>query len=563
MYHIRGKNKKVKFTQNDFVAKGGEGSVYRIGNVVYKIYEDPSKMIPEAKIKELNKINDSNIIKPIDIILDPSNKVVGFTMRYVKGEPLCKLFTTGFRNRNNISDDMTLELIENIKDSTYNIHSSNCLIVDGNELNYMVDKTFVIPFFIDVNSWQTPSFPATAIMPSVKDWNTNTFSEITDWFSFAVVTFQLFVGIHPYKGKHDNYKKNDFQKRVVDCVSVFNKNVRIPPAARSFDLIPSHYKDWYYNLFEKGKRNEPPTKPGVRGPITTRHIIINSTDNFVIKEIREFNSEIVYYDVVYGIEVIKTKKSLYVNNKKYTVVPNVEVVFTPQNLNPIFVKIESGKLKYFSPETIKINKLELNCSDKMIYKNSLFIKNEGKLIEISLKEMNKQIFPTVKHTWGILPNASEMFSGCVSQSVFGRQFFVIIEPNQSGNSESYVIKVDDLDGYRVIDAKYESNVLIATTYKDSQYDRFIIKLDLKNNKYTYRKEEGIDFIPANFIVLDNGIVININDQDSVQIFSNQYGKDAVKEIKDPAIDSSMKLVKDGTQAKFFKGNKLFTIKTKK
>ena len=102
MYHIRGKNKKVKFTQNDFVAKGGEGSVYRIGNVVYKIYEDPSKMIPEAKIKELNNISDGNIIKPIDIILDPSNKVVGFTMRYVDGEPLCKLFTTGFRNRNNI-----------------------------------------------------------------------------------------------------------------------------------------------------------------------------------------------------------------------------------------------------------------------------------------------------------------------------------------------------------------------------------------------------------------------------------------------------------------------------
>jgi len=562
MYHIRGKNKKVKFTQNNFIAKGGEGSVYRIGNVVYKIYEDSSKMIPEAKIKELNNISDSNIIKPIDIILDPSNKVVGFTMRYVKGEPLCKLFTTAFRDRNNISDDMTLELVENIKDSTYNIHSNKCLIVDGNELNYMVDKSFVVPFFIDVNSWQTPSFPATAIMSSVRDWNVNTFSEITDWFSFAIVTFQLFVGIHPYKGKHDKYKKNDFQKRVVDCVSVFNKNVGVPPAARSFDLIPNHYKDWYYNLFEKGKRNEPPTKPGVRSPITTRHIIINSTDNFVIKEIHEFNSEIIYYDVVYGVEVIKTKNTLYINNKKYTVAPNVEVLFTTQNLNPIFVKIESGQLKYFSPDSIKINYSKLNCSDKMIYKNSLFIKNEGKLIEISLKEMNKQIFPTVKHTWGILPYASEMFSGCVSQSVFGRQFFVIIEPNSSGNSESYVIKVDDLDGYRVIDAKYESNVLIATTYKDSQYDRFIIKLDLKNNKYTYRKEEGIDFIPANFIVLDNGIVININDQDSVQIFSNIYGKDAVKEIKDPAIDSSMKLVKDGTQAKFFKGNKLFTIKTK-
>lgn len=562
MYHIRGKNKKVKFTQNDFVAKGGEGSIYRIGNVVYKIYEDPSKMIPEAKIKELNMVNDDNIIKPIDIILDPSNKVVGFTMRYVNGEALCKLFTNDFRNRNNISEDMILELVENIRNSTYKIHDANCLIVDGNEFNYMVDDSFVIPYFIDVNSWQTPGFPATAIMPSVRDWNAKTFSKITDWFSFAVVTFQLFIGIHPYKGKHDKYKKNDFQKRVTDNVSVFNKNVRVPPAARSFDLIPTHYKDWYYGLFENGKRNEPPTTAGVRGPIAIRHIIINSTDNFVIKEIRSFKSEIIYYDVVYGIEVIKTKNSLYIN-KKYTVAPNVEVLFTPQNLNPIFIKIEYGQIKYFSPDSIKINDSKLSCSNKMIYKNSLFIKNEGKLIEISLKEMNNQIFPTVKHTWGILPNASEMFSGCVSQSVFGRYFFVIIEPNQSGNSKSYVIKIDELEGYRVIDARYESNILIVIAYKDSQYDRFIIKFDLKYNRYIHRKEEDVDFIPANFVVLDNGIVISINDQDSVQIFSNQYGKDAVKEIKDPDINSSMKLVKDGTQAKFFKGNKLFSIKTKK
>ena len=158
MYHIQGKNKKVKFTQNDFVAKGGEGSIYRRGNVIYKIYEDPLKMIPEAKIKELNTVNDNNIIKPIDIILDPSNTIVGFTMRYVKGEALCKLFTNDFRNRNNITEDMIIELVENIKNSTYKIHESKCLIVDGNEFNYMVDDSFIVPYFIDINSWQTPSF---------------------------------------------------------------------------------------------------------------------------------------------------------------------------------------------------------------------------------------------------------------------------------------------------------------------------------------------------------------------------------------------------------------------
>jgi len=61
-YFVRGK--QINLDQNNFVAKGGEGRIFQLGGVCYKIYENPNKMIPEAKIKELQILNSPNIVKP-------------------------------------------------------------------------------------------------------------------------------------------------------------------------------------------------------------------------------------------------------------------------------------------------------------------------------------------------------------------------------------------------------------------------------------------------------------------------------------------------------------------
>jgi len=73
---VRGKG-QVRFSQNDFIAKGGEGEVYGQGRTIYKIYINPLKMIPEAKIRELQEIDHHDVLKPQDILLDAQNKPIG------------------------------------------------------------------------------------------------------------------------------------------------------------------------------------------------------------------------------------------------------------------------------------------------------------------------------------------------------------------------------------------------------------------------------------------------------------------------------------------------------
>lgn len=198
-YTVKGKN-TVDLDNKNFLAQGGEGSVYVISKTAYKIYNDPKKMLPIGKIQELSALTAKNIIKPENIILDNKNHEIGYTMRFVDDTySLCQLFTKAFRQRNNLDHDTMFKLIQSLQNIVKHVHEKKILIVDCNELNFLASKDFKDIYAIDVDSYQTPNYPATAIMDSIRDRHTKVFNEGSDWFSFAILAFQMFIGIHPFK----------------------------------------------------------------------------------------------------------------------------------------------------------------------------------------------------------------------------------------------------------------------------------------------------------------------------------------------------------------------------
>jgi len=552
--------KKISLSQKDYVTQGGEGKIFQKGDVAYKIYEDLDKMIPIGKIEELSKLDIPNIVRPKELIYSSKKEILGFTMDWLGNDnyALCKLFTNTFRDVNGITNDHVIELVENIKNIIIApIHEQNCLMVDGNEFNYLVRPDFVTPLFIDVNSYKTRSFPPTAIMPSVRDWrNPNDFSEESDWFSFAIISFQLFIGIHPFKGKHKDYKKNDFQNRVRDCVSVFNKDVRLPPPARDFDLIPRRYKEWYYKLFEKGLRIEPPDMPGGTKQIQVQAVVINSTDHFDIVEIKELDSDIVYHNE----SVTKTKEMLYIGNVDHKVSQDVEVLFSPFKNVAVLCKIDKNTIQMKSLHTTTVQQINLACTDKMIIDNTLFIKNRGQLTEIQFTDTG-QVIPYVQQVWNIEEKSSKLFSNIVVQSVLGRAYVCIPLPQYK--QSSFIIKdIPELDKQQIVDAKHDNHVAMFITNESGVYNRYVVVFSDDYNSYVVRVFEDVDYMPLNFVTLQSGVCISIREDDVVEIFHYAHPQ-KVKEIKDPKVDSTMRLCKRGMEVRFFKGNKLFSFKVKK
>lgn len=559
-YHVKG-NGQIDLTQRDFIAKGGEGSIYGKGDTIYKVYENPKDMIPAAKVKELRALSDPRILKPKEFLLDSGKRTVGFTMDWIRDTvDLCRLFTNGFRKRNNFSDP--IQLIRNMRDVISGIHASNCLMVDGNEFNYLVDgRTLSVPYFIDVNSYQTPSFPATAIMSSIRDPNTHkhVFSEESDWFSFAIVCCQLFVGIHPFRGRHPVFKKNDMDRRMRERVSIFNKEVEVPPMARDIGLIPFDYLEWFVALFEKGERSRPPLLIGAVVAVPFKVIPAKGgTDNFVIDLIREYDSEILFY----GAKAVKTEKKLYFGKKEYDNVAGVEVVFTPVLSTPVLVRIENGRLKLGSPSA-EMGRLDVECTDKMIVGNTLYVRNEGNLIEIAFNNMKgDKVVPSIKAVWDIMPHSSEMFSGVVYQNVLGRQYLGIPVPATEGLGSFMEMEIQELQEYKIVEAKHENRICMVVGHKEGRYDRLVLRFDKEYKTYDCRVIGDVDYAAINFVVLDNGIAVSMNEDGVMEIFSNNVQNREIRTVADSEVDGTMRLCRDGAKLMFFQGNKLYRIRMK-
>jgi len=560
-YYVRGQG-PVSLTQRDFIARGGQGDIYGRGDTIYKIYLDPAKMIPEAKIRELSVLNRPEIVRPRQVILDPKDAPVGFTMAWVQGAtPICRLFTNDFRNRHGITQAHALALMERIKETLAFIHAQGCLVVDGNELNYLVEPARNMNIhFIDVDSYQTPGFPAAAIMPSIRDWLATGLSERTDWYAFAVIACQVFLGIHPYKGKHPDFPKSDIEKRARARISVFNPAVTLPPAARDPATIPAHYRAWLEAVFERGDRSAPPSQPG---PIHAAHRRISArpgSGTLIVEIVRTVDGIILRHFATGGKRVIMTDRAVYIDDARYPASPDTDVIFTPRQMTPVFTRIENDRLSLFMADKTPIPMPEMRAAEKLVADNTLYVRHEDHLTELYLADGGPRIVPAVRRVWTIMPHASAVFDGLVFQDILGEPYLMIPEPRAPGGGTCRLIHVPELSGYRVIHARCAGGVCMIVGFKGGRYDRLFIRLGKTGEKHTIDIAADVDASPPNFVALDTGVVVAITEAEGLTLFAGRPGRPDVRRISDPAVNDGMTLSHEGSEVFAFEGATLYRVR---
>lgn len=561
---IQEKGKKPTYLDDKDYLSGGEGKVFVKGDTAYKIYHDLTKVLPEAKVQELQPIAGPNVLGPKAMLYDPaSGKPIGFTMQYASGTiSLPQLFTTAFRNRNGVTPEMSVKLVQKMIEVLQGIHDKGVLNPDGNENNYLVDEaSFVIPYFIDVDSFQTRSYPTMVQMPSIKDWHTNGFTVLSDWFSFGVVATQIFVGIHPYKGTHPDYAKYDMENRMKNNASIFGKKVSLPPAVRSFDLIPDDLRPWLVDLLEHGKRTLPPmvvVGKIVKPQITT---IIGSQQLTILMH-TDIRDTILGCEFLNGQLVVYTSKEIRIGNKRFPSPSKTVGLIHPIGCtDPLFVDIVGGILTIKNSKTgEELCKNKILAQKKMITEGRVYIQFEDRLSEIQVLPLGSMVIPTIKTSWNILPKSTHAYRGVFYSDVLGVPHLYI--PYATGSMG--IFKVDELKGYRIIDAKCENGVCIimASNKKSATIDRIIIKFKFDTNQYIVEIEKDVTLSAVNFVTLDNGIVVLLTGDDSVEAFHK--GFTAPKKIIDKAgINGSAVLFKNMNEVYFFADEKIYTIQMRK
>ena len=559
-YFVQGKG-EIKLARSDFKAQGGEGAIYVKASTAYKIYLDPSRAIAVQKIAELSVLSLPNIIRPLDLLLNGKNVPIGYSMKSVgKSYSLCQLFPRAFRQRNNLTSDLTLKLVRRLQDGVAHVHSKGILIVDLNELNFLVSTDFREVFFIDVDSYQTPSFPATVLMESVRDRHSKMFTTNTDWFSFAIVSFQMFTGIHPFKGtfpplQHLPDAESKLNARMLGNISVLHPGVTVPMACLSFSVIPPAYLDWYRAVFEEGKRLPPPQGVQqqiiVQPAIPTHRVIAGSS--FVITRLREFDSQILTHDGSITI----TEKSVYFDGKRYPrPTLDLKVVVSPRQRHLIAAFIDSSGLQFRNLTTGKDIDAEVKAEEIAVSGGQLFIKQAESIFAIDLIELPERILVGIKPIANVMMRATQMFEGLAIQNLLGATYASILVEG----GKAYQVRLPELDGCQIVDARLERNVLVVVVVKNGRYDKFIYRFAKQFDAYDVRVIPDITTTGIEFTVLDSGIVLHLAEDNNLEVFSCLRGSVNIRTINDAALQDDVRLFHTGTQALIGRGSELYRIR---
>ena len=443
---IKTKLGEITLNNNDYKGEGGEGQVFVRGPHAYKIYFDPSKALSEGKFTELSVLDKDNILKPLELLYKDA-KLIGYSMKYLADtEPLARFFSSSYWQRNNITT--TFPIVEQIAKGIDYIHSKDIIIVDGNEFNYLV-KDFM-PYFIDVDSWQTKSYNAQVIMPSIRDWH-NPISKGSDWFSFAIITCQLLLGIHPYKGKY----AGTLEERMKNNISIFHDGVSLPNAVRDFGLVPKEYMKWLTNVLEDGKRIAPPD-------IATQSYVAKTkiiTSKLKVEKILSYNG---IQSVTYNNGwIVYCKDGVFYGKDKLC--DNCEAVAVYQG-KPIVCTIVNGKS----------NLLDCNVKSYFTYGNKLFIMQEDKFFEVLFNTIGGRTIASAGPVTHFLQHSTVKMRGCIYSNILGTNYFFL------PTGEGVTVKKG-----KVVDAKYDKQLKVQYVGDD----------------------------PLDFVVLDNSLCISFDGSD--------------------------------------------------
>lgn len=578
--YIHNSGQSVNLTQRDYVGAGGEGTVYARSGTAYKIYHDPQRMIPLGKFQELAQIQDPAVVKPQAILTGKAGKAIGYTFKFVpKAWTLCQLFPPAFRQREGVTPEMTQALVRKLQEHIGNIHSADVLVVDLNEMNFLVDHGFSDVYCIDVDSYQTPHYPAPAIMESIRDWSVanHQWGEISDWFSFGVVSFQMFIGLHPFKGRYKGREKqfksrlptdadddafSVTRRRMQHNISVFHGDVGVPRSALPFDAIPPAYRAWYEALFSQGKRAAPPTDFGA--PVVFIPIVktIKGTAALDIAEILDCLRGTIIgvwgsgtHIIVATDKGVWTDKSLVggVLGQDY---PRCTAMgFTPRVGRAVGAGLNGRQVVLYNLTDRATIPFTLQGDEITSYDGRIYVRTADRVHEVVLTDAGAKVIASTREVAQTLPYASRLYPGVVVQEMLGASYVSLLV--RSGAAQQ--VRIKELDDYRVMDAKFDSGVLMVVGEQKGQYDRLVFRFD-NAGTYDVRVVDNVAITGLNFVTLDSGVCVCLNEEEKLEMFSAKQGSKSIKYVEDKGLSGDMLLSQNVGKVLFSQGHKVYTMR---
>jgi hypothetical protein len=447
------------------------------------------------------------------------------------------VFTKAFRERNGLDVKRILRLVESLREIVQSVHDAGVLLVDLNEMNFLVDDKLDCVYAIDSDSYQTTSFKATAIMPSIRDWSVNPdkFSNMSDWYSFAILAFQMIVGIHPFKGKHPTIKS--LEDRMRGNASVFDPGVRIPTSVLyPFEDIPIGYREWMRDLFQDGKRSAPPADPGQPTKRVPKIVKLQPASGITMSTVASFKEATRYFDLksswaAYDQDELQYKGVGY----KIPACPEA-VTLVDGNGTPVTAWIDGGRLHLWDVRAGIPVDVNLNAEAVMSCGEVLVVKSGINLIQVNVTRMGSRLSAFTKVVATVMPLATRLMDGFAVQLIFGVHYLTVLtRPNLS-----YTVKIPELKGHHVLSGQASgSTVALNVMSPDGDMKQVFVWFNADMTAYTLTTMDcPVDVYPPT-LVLESGMVVSVV-ADGDMVLSKGT---TTRHVSSPAVNLGMFLVR--------------------
>ncbi len=452
----------VVLDERSFVAHGGQGRVWARGQRAYKVQDDPGTVISAGKLAELARITDPFVVRPLaPIEREDRRAAIGHTMRLVENAvPWAQLVPRPTRERLGLDLHRALELVARLRDRVAGLHALGITVVDLHGFNVLVDVRAREPYLIDLDSAQTPSFPATAVAPHILDVEAEpgTFGAATDWFAFAITSFELLCGMHPYRGTHA--RVHGLHERMRARLSVFSPEVRVPPACASPDRLPLAWRRWLEAVLAHGVREPPPS-----GSAGRRHAP-DRREPAPMRGVLRLPSALAWWTdahvLVGGVPIGATPPDA------------CGLVAVPGDPRPrVLVHEVGGALVLVDPATGERHPLGVTVGDARVDEGRVLAKSGDRWVEVALHGSGGAPWASLRTLARIAPRASALWPACATQTLLGAVHLYV--RTASGVARS--IELPELVGMHVLDAAADEDSAFVVAGDGTAQTRVTLRWD--------------------------------------------------------------------------------------
>ena len=252
---------RLRLDEKNLLREGGEGRVYRSGDLAVKIFTTPTPS-REAKLRAYPRGLPPGVVGPLDLCTDARGGVVGFTMRVLEGAADVQRLGQGKWREGRVDNAQVLAVFRELTATVTALHRMGIVVGDLNDGNVVVTTSpSCTPWLIDADSMQFGGHPCVVAHERTLDPRLygvdlgGRLSTESDWYALAVLLFSSLLYVHPFGGAHPSHPT--LLRRAEARCSALRTDVKLPGKVR-VDMLSDDALAWFERVFEDDLRVPPP-----------------------------------------------------------------------------------------------------------------------------------------------------------------------------------------------------------------------------------------------------------------------------------------------------------------